>query len=115
VKNVNDLISSSAFREAAEAGALSTPILVGVDGGYVLEATFGTTPKYLSAKSKSGEHSRRVFASLQSASSFLRDKAGITSFAVNTAGYRTAAAPARYAGAAERLRKAHAAARSLVS
>jgi hypothetical protein len=112
---MSDLISSSAFREAAAAGALSTPIVVGVDGGYVLEATFGTTRKYLSARNKSGEQSRRVFASLQSAASFLQDKAGITSFCVNTAAYRPAITPTRYAGAAERLRRAHAAARTLVS
>lgn len=107
---MSELINSKAFRDAAAAGALSNPVAVGVEGGYVLEATFGQVRMQLSARSSSGEESRRVFASLQSAASFL-EKAKILSYAVDATGYRPAAASPRYARVAERLRQAHAALR----
>lgn len=108
---MSELISSKAFREAAAAGALSAPILVGVAGGYVLEATFGHMRKQLSARSASGEENRRVFTSIQSAASFLQEKAGILAYMVDAAGYRPGATAARYRRAAERLRQVHAAVR----
>jgi hypothetical protein len=108
---MSELIGSRAFREAAAAGALSTPVIIGVEGGYILEAIFGQVRKQLSARSSSGEESRRVFPSLQSAASFLQDKAGILAYAVDASGYRPAASSARYARVAERLRQAHAAMR----
>jgi hypothetical protein len=108
---MTELISSKAFRDAAAADALAEPLIVGVDGGYILEATFGQVRKQLSARSASGEQSRRVFSSLQSAAGFLQDKAGILSYAVDATGFRPTASSPRYANAAERLRKAHAAAR----
>jgi hypothetical protein len=105
------LINSRAFREAAAAGALTDPAVVGVEGGYVLEATFGQVRTQLSARSSSGEESRRIFASLQSAASFLQDKAQILAYTVDASGYRPAASSPRYARVAERLRQAHAALR----
>jgi len=111
VTSMSELINSKAFRDAAAAGALSNPVVVGVEGGYVLEATFGQVRTQLSARSSSGEESRRVFASLQSAASFLQDKAHILAYAVDAPGYRPAASSPRYAGVAERLRRAHAALR----
>lgn len=108
---MTELISSKAFREAAAAGALAAPIIVGVEGGYILEATFGQVRKQLSARSSSGEQSRRVFTSLQSAAIFLQGKAGILSYAVDATGFQPAASSPRYARVAERLREAHAAVR----
>lgn len=108
---MDELISSRAFREAAAAGVLAEPVIVGVDGGYILEATFGQVRKQLSARSASGEQSRRVFSSLQSAAGFLQEKAGILSYAVDASAFRPPTASPRYARVAERLREAHAAVR----
>jgi hypothetical protein len=109
---MTELISSRAFREAARAGALSAPLVVGIDGGYIVEATFGQLRRQLSARSSSGEESRRVFPTLQSAASFLQDKAGIVAFAVDASRYQPSAPAPRYRRAAERLRQAHAAVRA---
>jgi len=106
-----ELISSKTFREAAAAGALKAPVLVGVEGGYVLEATFGEIRKQLSARSSSGDKKRRVFTSLQSAADFL-DKARIMKFAVDATDHTPATPAPRYSRVAERLRQVHAAVRA---
>lgn len=108
---MTELISSSAFRKAAAAGELVAPAILGVDGGYVLEASVGGIRRQLSARNASGQQRRRVFTTLQSADSFLRDKAGIVSYSVDASQYRPAVAPPRYAQVAARLREAHAALR----
>jgi hypothetical protein len=109
---MTELISSRAFREAARAGALSSPLVIGVDGGYILEATFGPLRMQLSARSSSGEENRRIFPTLQSAASFLQEKAGIVAFAVDASHYEPSAPAPRYRRTAERLRQAHAAVRA---
>jgi hypothetical protein len=106
------LISSNVFREAAAAGALSAPAIVGVDGGYVLEATFGEIRKQLSARSATGNQKRRIFTSFQSAADFLI-KAKIMEFAVDAREHTPAPSAPRYKRVAERLRQAHAAARTV--
>jgi hypothetical protein len=108
---MNELISSRAFRDAAAAGALTNPTVLGVDGGYILLATFGQTLKQLSARSSNGSESRRVFTSLQSAATFLQNKVGILSYQVDATGFKPGAPAPRYQNAAQRLREAHAAAR----
>lgn len=108
---MTELISSKAFREAATAGVLSAPMVVGVAGGYVLEAQFGRIRKQLSARSASGEESRRVFTSIQSAASFLQQKAGIFAYMVDATEYSRGSPALRYRRAAERLRQVHAAVR----
>ena len=108
----DQLISSKVFREAAAAGALSAPVVVGVEGGYVLEATFGEIRKQLSARRSDGNQKRRIFTSLQSAADFL-DKAKIMQFAVDARDYTPAPTAPRYRRVAERLRQAHAAARTV--
>jgi len=108
---MTELIMSRAFREAAAAGALSSPVVLGVEGGYVIEATFGQVRKQLAARNAAGEHKRRVFASISAADSFLQQKARLQAYAVDATEYRPTTAPARYARAAERLRLAHAALR----
>jgi len=75
---MTELISSKAFREAAMAGALSAPVVVGVAGGYILEAKVGHIRKQLSARSASGEQSCRVFTSIQSAASSFSRKPGFS-------------------------------------
>lgn len=109
---MTELISSKTFREAAQAGALSSPLVIGVDGGYVIEATFGQIRKQLSARSSSGVESRRVFSTLQSAAGFLQAKASIAVFAVDASAYQPATRAPRYRHTAERLRQVHAAVRA---
>lgn len=108
---MTELIMSKTFREAAEAGALSAPVVLGVKGGYVIEATFGQVRMQLAARNAAGEQKRRVFPSIGAADSFLQTKARIRSYGVDATQYRPAAAPPRYARVAERLRQAHAALR----
>lgn len=108
---MTELIMSKAFRDAAAAGALSAPVVLGVEGGYVIEATFGQVRMQLAARSAAGEHKRRVFTSIGAADSFLQTKARIRSYGVDATLYQPAEAPARYSRVAERLRQAHAALR----
>lgn len=108
---MTELISSRALRNAAAAGALGEPMIIGINGGYVLEVTFDRIRMQLAARSASGEQYRRIFPSLQSAASFLQTKAGIFSYAVDAREFQAPLPPTRYANAAERMRKAHAAAR----
>lgn len=110
---MTELINSRAFREAARTGALSSPLVAGVDGGYILEATFGQLRRQLSARSSSGEESRRVFPTLQSAASFLQEKAGIATFTVDASHYQPGTPAPRYRRTAERLRQVHAAVRAV--
>lgn len=109
---MTELISSKAFREAAKAGALSTPVIIGIDGGFVLEATFGQLRRQLSARSAAGQEYRRVFPTLQSAASFLKEKAAMVTFTVDATAYQPSAPAPRYRRAAERLRHVHATIRS---
>jgi hypothetical protein len=109
--SMTELIMSKAFRDAAAAGALSAPVVLGVEGGYVIEATFGQVRMQLAARSAAGEQKRRVFTSIGAADSFLQTKACIRSYGVDATQYQAAEAPPRYARVAERLRQAHAALR----
>lgn len=105
-----ELIGSRAFRDAAAAGALGTPIIVGVEGGFIVEAMFGIVCRQLSARNASGDESRRVFPNLNAAASFMK-KAGIDRFAVDASGHAPAVPSERYTRQAERLRRVHAAVR----
>lgn len=109
---MTELINSRAFREAARAGALSAPLVIGVDGGYILEATFGQLRRQLSARNSSGEENLRVFPTLQSAAGFLHEKAGISTFTVDASQYHPGTPAPRYRRTAERLRQVHAAVRA---
>jgi hypothetical protein len=102
-----ELISSKDFREAAEAGKVSEPTIIGIKGGYVLEASVGQSRRQLSARSASGEYSRRVFPSLQSVAGFLQEKVGIYSYLVDAADYSPASPAPRYRHASERMREIH--------
>lgn len=108
---MTELIMSKTFREAAKAGALSATVVRGVEGGYVIEVTFGQVRMQLAARNAAGEQKLRIFPSVGAADSFLQTKARIPTYGVDATQYRPVTLPPRYARVAERLRQAHAALR----
>jgi hypothetical protein len=106
---MHQLIAPQSLRDLVDAKAIRHATVVADRNVFKIVVKVGTAEKAVSVRTRDGQFKERLFASLDAAARFMREKIHLDQYEVNAANFEPMSTQGKRPDTAQRLKQAHAA------